>query len=62
MNFEDTIHGQDLLDLIQRIDAWEIPERDYAKVVNEQLRLQAGLEYQLSGDLPQYPPFASLRF
>jgi hypothetical protein len=57
MDLEDYIE-----DALAMVSAWEIPEQDFAQVVNEQARLTAGFELELSSDPPAQSPYASLRF
>lgn len=57
MHYEDYIN--DALDIAS---AWEIPEEDFAQVVNDQARLMAGLNLEPSSDLPLCSPYATLRF
>ena len=60
--YEDYITDA-LADALEMVSAWEIPEEDFARVVNEQARLMAGLHLETSLDYHQYElPFASLRF
>jgi len=52
-----------ITDALEIVTAWEVPEEDFARVVNEQARLMAGLHLEPSQDHPQVDlPFASLRF
>jgi len=51
-----------LQDAIDLVDAWEVPEQDFAQAVNDQARLMCGLNLEPSSDLPQNSPYAALRF
>jgi hypothetical protein len=55
--FEDYIQ-----EAIELVDAWEIPEEDYAQAVVDQARLMCGLALEPSIYNPTELPFASLRF
>jgi hypothetical protein len=57
MNYEDYIQ-----DAINLIDAWEVPEADWATAVNEQARIMAGLNLEPSTDIPVTSPYHALRF
>jgi hypothetical protein len=57
MEYQDYL--QDAIDLV---DAWEIPEEDFPKAVNDQARLMCGLALEPSIYNPTELPFASLRF
>ena len=51
-----------LEDAIAQVDAWDLPESEFAEAVNAQARLMAGqgLESLLDAALPS--PYAALRF
>jgi len=51
-----------LQDAIDLVDAWQIPEEDFAQAVNDQARLMCGLALEPSIYNPTELPFASLRF
>jgi hypothetical protein len=51
-----------LEDALAMVSAWEVPEEDFAQVVNDQARLMAGFDLELSSDPPTQSPYASLRF
>jgi hypothetical protein len=52
-----------ITDALEMVTAWEIPEEDFARVVNEQAQLMAGLHLEPSQDYYQCDLiFASLRF
>ena len=52
-----------ITDALEMVTAWEVPEEDFARVVNEQARLMAGLHLEPSQDYHQYDlPFAAPRF
>jgi hypothetical protein len=57
MTIEDYIQ-----DAIELIDAWEVPESDWADVVNDQARLMAGMNLEPSNDIPVTSPYRALRF
>ena len=57
MNIEDYLQ-----DAIELVNAWEIPEEDFAQAVNDQARLMCGMNLEISSDLPSYSPYAILRF
>jgi len=50
-----------LQDAIELVDAWDIPEPDWAEAVNDQARLMAGLNLEPSNDIPATSPYHSLR-
>jgi hypothetical protein len=47
---------------IELIDAWNVPESDWADVVNDQARLMAGVNLEPSNDIPVTSPYRALRF
>jgi hypothetical protein len=49
-------------DALAQVNTWELPEEDFAQVVNEQARLMAGIEFDASTDIPATNPYAALRF
>jgi len=50
-------------DALEMVTAWEIPEEDFSRVVNEQAQLMAGLHLEPSQEHHQLDlPFVSLRF
>jgi hypothetical protein len=51
-----------IYEALEIVSAWEIPEEDFAQTVNDQARLMAGMNLELSSDLPPCSPYASLRF
>ena len=55
-------YSEYLQDAIDLVDAWEIPEEDFAQVVNEQARLMCGLALEPSIYNPTERPFVPLRF
>jgi hypothetical protein len=57
MNYEDYLQ-----DAIELVNAWEIPEEDFAQAVNDQARLMCGINLEISSNLPSPSPYASLRF
>jgi hypothetical protein len=57
MTIEDYIE-----DALAQVNTWELPEEDFAQVVNEQARLMAGIEFDASTDIPATNPYAALRF
>ncbi len=57
MDIEDYLH-----DAIELVDAWGLPEQEFAQAVNDQARLMCGLNLEPSTDLPHASPYASLRF
>jgi hypothetical protein len=57
MNHEDYIP-----EALEMVSTWEIPEKDFAQVVNDQARLMCGLNLEPSSDLPLNSPYAALRF
>jgi hypothetical protein len=62
MTYEDHIDDRDLLELIQHIDAWDIPEENFDQVVNDQLRLMAGLAVERVPGGGYTSPYLPLRF
>ena len=57
------IHFEDFIqDAIELVDAWDIPESDWAEAVNAQARLLAGLNIEPSNEIPITSPYQSLRF
>ena len=57
MTIEDYIQ-----DAIELIDAWEVPESDWADAVNNQARLMAGMDLEPNNDIPITSPYHALRF
>ena len=57
MTIEDYIQ-----DAIELIDAWEVPESDWADAVNNQARLMAGMNLEPNNDIPITSPYHALRF
>ena len=57
MNYEDYI--TEALDIVS---SWEVPEEDFAQVVNDQARLMCGMNLEPSSDLPTCSPYVALRF
>jgi ferredoxin len=57
MNYEDYI-----ADALDMVSAWEVPEEDFAQIVNDQARLMCGTNLEPSIDLQLSPPYAVLRF
>ena len=55
--FEDFIQ-----DAIELVDAWEVPEDDWATAVNDQARIMAGLNLEPSTEIPATSPYHALRF
>ncbi len=53
---------EDYIDALDMVSAWQVPEEDFAQVVNEQARLMAGIEFDASTDIPTTNPYAALRF
>lgn len=51
-----------LQDAIELVDAWDLPESDWAKAVNAQAQLMAGLNLEPSNDIPVTSPYHTLRF
>jgi hypothetical protein len=49
-------------DAIDQVDAWDIPDCDWAEAVNNQARLMAGLNLEPSNDIPVSSPYLALRF
>ena len=49
-------------DALEMVSAWEISEEDFSHTVNDQARLMAGMNLELSSDLPTCSPYAALRF
>ena len=49
-------------DALDMVSAWEVPEADFAEVVNQQAILMAGYDLEPRSDTPEALPFASLRF
>ena len=54
-----TTYLQDAIDLV---DAWDIPESEWAEAVNAQARLMAGSNIEASNDIPVTNPYDALRF
>ena len=61
MTYDDTLYTTDLIELIQLVDAWEIPEEDFAQAVNDQARLMTGLDGNPFWNAPENP-YQPLRF
>ena len=57
MDIEDYIQ-----DAISLVDAWDLPEEDFAQAVNDQARLMCGLGLEPSFEIPIDSPYSSLRF
>ena len=57
MNYEDYI--TEALDIV---NSWEVPEEEFAQVVNDQARLMCGMNLEPSSDLPLCSPSVALRF
>ena len=57
MTIEDYIQ-----DAIELVDAWEVPESDWANAVNDQARIMAGMDLELFSDIPVTSPYHALRF
>ena len=55
-------YQQYLQDAIELVDAWEVPEEDFAQAVNQQARLMAGMGLEPSFETPADSPYSSLRF
>ena len=55
-------YQQYLQDAIELVEAWEVPEEDFAQAVNDQARLMCGSNLEHSSDLPLTSPYAALRF
>ncbi len=51
-----------LQEAIGLVEGWEVPEKDFAQAVNDQVKLMCGLNLETSSDLPRTSPYASLRF
>jgi hypothetical protein len=49
-------------DAIELVDAWEVPESDWADTVNDQARLMAGMNLEPNNDIPVTSPYHALRF
>ena len=47
---------------IDQVSAWDVPEEDFAQVVNDQARLMLLMELELSSSFANDRPFSSLRF
>ena len=57
------IYFEDLIqDAIELVDAWNIPESEWAEAVNAQAYLMAGLNLEPSNDIPITSPYHALRF
>ena len=57
MTIEDYIQ-----DAIELVDAWEVPESDWADTVNDQARIMAGMDLEPNSDIPVTNPYHALRF
>ena len=57
MTIEDYIQ-----DAIELVDAWEVPESDWADAVINQARRMAGMELEPNNDIPITSPYHALRF
>ena len=57
MNYEDYIPDALLL-----VSAWEVPEEDFAQVVNDQARLMAGMDLEPNSDSSVTSPYTTLKF
>ena len=47
-----TTHEDYIPDAIQMVAAWEVPEEDFARAVNDQARIMAGMDLGPPGDIP----------
>ena len=52
----------DFTDALDIVTAWQVPEEDFAQIVNEQARLMAGVDMEPSTDIPATNPYTVLRF
>ena len=50
------------LQALEIVSAWEIPEEDFAQTVNDQARLMAGLDIELSNFEDNASPYQPLQF
>ena len=57
MEFSDYLE-----DAILIVDAWQLPEKEYAEAVNDQARLMCGMNLEPSCDEPLSSTYAALRF
>jgi hypothetical protein len=53
---------EDYIDALDMVSAWQVPEEDFAQVVNEQARLMAGMDMEPSTDSISVSPYLPLRF
>ena len=53
---------EDYIDALDMVSAWQVPEEDFAQVVNAQAHLMAGQGLEPSFDTASLSPYASLRF
>ena len=49
-------------DALALVSAWDVPEENFAQAVNDQARLMAGFDLELSSDPLAQSPYAALRF
>ena len=51
-----------LAEALNIVDAWEVPEEDFAQTVNDQARIMAGMDMELSGLDDYASPYTPLQF
>jgi hypothetical protein len=51
-----------LRDAIAMVDAWEVPEEDFAQAVNDQARMMAGMQLEVSRFTDDASPYSPLQF
>ena len=49
-------------DALEIVSAWEVPEEDFAQIVNDQARLMAGTGMEPNTEMPFTSPYLSLQF
>jgi len=55
-------YRQYIADALEMVAAWEIPEEDFAQVVNDQAKIMAMTDIELSGLDDFASPYAPLQF
>lgn len=55
-------HEAFIADALQIVEAWEVPPEDFARAVNDQARLLAGLDLEPALDIPDTSAYSTLRF
>jgi hypothetical protein len=51
-----------IAEALDTVSAWEIPEEDFARTVNDQAKIMAGMDLELSGLDDYGSPYIPLQF